>query len=306
MRRCDVAGRPVGLVVVDPVAAFIGGSTDTHRDAAVRRVLTPLAQLAERQHLAVVAVAHLNKDTAGKLLARVGGSVAFGAAPRSVLAFARHPDDPDGDQGVERVIVHAKTNHGAYAPTLAARIEGREIPEVGSVSRLVIVGECEVGPDDLAAQSGGDHHERGAAAEWLEDELADGQWHESRQLKARAKQADHSERTIQRARVALQVEDRREGFPAVSEWRLPVVPPPTGASGTTVAGTTEETRMLEPNTGDPAVSGATAPGGGTTAPAHRCDRSPICTCSRPARSPRADGPDWCATCKRPMPSREGT
>nr|MBA2278106.1 AAA family ATPase [Chloroflexia bacterium] len=168
--RCGelaAAGRPVALLAVDPVTAFIGGGVDTHRDAAVRRVLAPLSGLAERQRLAAVGIAHLNKDTAGKLLSRVGGSVAFGAAPRSVLAFARHPDDPDGEQGVERVIVHAKSNHGRYAPSLAARIESREVIEVGEVSRLVIAGECEVGPDDLGTQTGGDHHDRDAAGEWL-------------------------------------------------------------------------------------------------------------------------------------------
>jgi RecA-family ATPase len=332
-QRCAelaAAGRPVGLVVVDPVAAFIGGGTDTHRDAAVRRVLTPLAQLAERQHLAVLAVAHLNKDTAGKLLARVGGSIAFGAAPRSVLAFARHPEDPGGDQGIERVIVAAKSNHGQYAPSLAARIEGREVEAVGSVSRLVITGECEIGADDLGAQTGGDHHDRDAAAEWLADELADGQWHESRSLKARAKDADHSERTLKRAKQALGVEDRREGFQAVSEWRLAVGPPPSQATGPTELGPTSPTRTLEPNTGDPAPSWATSPGGGPTEPdgladdctcttlapagdgtCRRCggpirrrDRSASCTCTRPARSPRATGPDQCTNCKRPMSALE--
>lgn len=160
-------GWPVALVIVDPITAFMSGQVDTHRDAAVRRVLAPLAGLAERQQLAVVGVAHLNKDTAGKLLSRVGGSVAFGAAPRSVLAFARHPDDPDGEQGIERVIVHAKSNHGRYAPSLAARIESRAVETVGEVSRLVIDGECQVGPDDLGAQ-GGEAHERptGSPTNW--------------------------------------------------------------------------------------------------------------------------------------------
>jgi hypothetical protein len=265
--RCEelaASGRPVALVVVDPVAAFLGGGVDTHRDAAVRRVLAPLSGLAERQELAALGVAHLNKDTAGKLLSRVGGSVAFGAAPRSVLAFARHPDDPDGEQGIGRVIVHAKSNHGRYAPSLAARIEAREVEAVGEVSRLVIDGECEVGPDDLGTQSGGDHHDRDAAAEWLADELADGQWHESREVKARAKAAGHSERTLKRAKQSLEVEDRREGFPAVSEWRLPVGPTPTGASGPTGGGPTGRMRILEPNTADSPPSWATSPGGGPT------------------------------------------
>ena len=155
--RLAAEGRPVALVVVDPVSAFIGGGVDTHRDAAVRRVLAPLAGLAERQDLAVAGIAHLNKDQAAKLLNRVGGSVAFGAAPRSVLAFARHPDDSDGEQGVERVIVHAKSNHGRYAPSLAGRIESCDVPTVGDVSRLVIVGECQVSPP---GEPGGSRLER--------------------------------------------------------------------------------------------------------------------------------------------------
>ena len=265
--RCEelaASGRPVALVVVDPVAAFIGSGVDTHRDAAIRRVLAPLSGLAERQELSVVGVAHLTKDTAGKLLSRVGGSVAFGAAPRSVLAFARHPDDPDGEQGVERVIVHAKSNHGRYAPSLAARIEAREVETVGEVSRLVIDGECEVGPDDLGTQPGGDHHDRDAAGEWLADELADGQWHESREVKARAKAAGHSERTLERAKQTLGIEDRREGFPAVSEWRLPVAPTPSGATGGTEAGATVRTRIPEPKETDPPPSCATTRGRGAT------------------------------------------
>ncbi len=148
---------------MDPVSAFIGGGVDTHREAAVRRVLAPLAGLAERQDLAVLGVAHLNKDQAAKLLNRVSGSVAFGAAPRSVLAFARHPDDPDGERGSERVIVDAKGNWGRYALSLAARIESREVPTVGDMSQLVIVGECEVSPEDLGAGGRDERSDRDAA-----------------------------------------------------------------------------------------------------------------------------------------------
>lgn len=305
-RRCvELAdsGQPVALVVVDPVAAFIGGSVDSHKDASVRRVLAPLAGLAERQKLAAVGIAHLNKDSAGKLLGRVGGSVAFGAAPRSVLAFARHPDDPNGEQGAERVIVAAKSNHGRHARSLAARIEGREVPEVGSVSKLVIVGECEIGTDDLRPQSAAEHEDRDAAADWLATELADGKWHQAAEVKARAKDAEHKIRTLQRARKALKVEDRRGGFPAVSEWRLPVVPPPACVSGTTDGGTTAPTRIVEPNTADPTPSCAITPEGGTTGPDGTVTRSPDdpCSCAWPARSPRAEGADLCQNCKRPMP-----
>jgi hypothetical protein len=211
--------RPVALVVVDPVAAFIGARIDTHRDASVRRVLAPLAGLAERQRLAVAGVAHLNKDQAGKLLARVGGSVAFGAAPRSVLAFARHPDDTDGERGSERVIVHAKSNHGRYAPSLAARIEGREVPEVGSVSRLMITGECEVGPEDLDAR-GEERTERDEAADFLGAELADGP-RLAAEIRRAARDAGISERTLKRGKAELGVTSSKTGLGGGWLWALP-------------------------------------------------------------------------------------
>ncbi len=260
------AGRAVALVVVDPVSAFIAGGVDTHRDAAVRRVLAPLAAFAERNELAVVGVAHLNKDQAAKLLNRVGGSVAFGAAPRSVLAFARHPDDSEGEQGAERVIVHAKSNHGRYAPSLAARIESREVPMVGDVSRLVIVGESDVGPEDLGSDGGEGRSDRKAADEWVADELADGEWRESREVKGRAIAAGLSPKMLRGARGRLGVEDRREGFPAVSKWRLAVAPSPSQTGGTAEEGTTTGTRIAERKSAARAVHSCPSSERGTTGP----------------------------------------
>ena len=72
----------------------------------------------------------------------------------------------------------------------------------------------------------------------------------SRQVKVRAKAYGHSDKALRRARERLSVEDRREGFPAVSEWRLPVAPSSTEAEGTTGEGTTALTRILEPKPGD--------------------------------------------------------
>ena len=161
------------------------------------------------------------------------------------------------------MIVQAKSNHGRFAPSLAARIEARVIPEVGEVSRLVIEGECEVSSDDLGAQCG-EHHERDAAADWLADELADGGWVGSRQIKARAKAEGHSERTIQRAKLRLGVEDRREGYPAVSEWHLPVAPRSGGATENGALGATTQTPIPEPHTAPSPVSRAMSPGGGAT------------------------------------------
>ena len=88
----------VWLVSIDPVSAYLG-KTDSHRDAALRGVLAPLARLAERYGVAVLAAAHLNKhmgskDGAPKALYRTGGTIALPAAARIALIVGEKPDDP--------------------------------------------------------------------------------------------------------------------------------------------------------------------------------------------------------------------
>jgi len=60
--RIEVGVRSVQarLLIVDPIGAFLGAA-DSHRDAEVRAILAPLADLAERLRVAILAIAHLNK-----------------------------------------------------------------------------------------------------------------------------------------------------------------------------------------------------------------------------------------------------
>lgn len=233
-REARDAGRPPALIVVDPISAFLAG-IDSHKDAAVRSALAPLAALAQEQHVCVLVVGHLNKASAGKLLDRLNGSIAFGAAPRSVLAFARDPDDPEGEQGNRRVIVHAKSNHGRYAPTLAAHIEAVEIAEVGStVSRLVIDGESDVSPEDLQPDaSGGQSGARADAEDFIATYLGDGQPHDYSEVKAAAAANDISASALDRASRRLKILKRREGSGAAhrSLWSLPPSHSADGSDG---------------------------------------------------------------------------
>ena len=86
------------LLIVDPIVASLAGEINSHRDQDVRRVLAPLAQMAERYDIAVAAVMHVNKSTAKQFFQRVGGSIGFTGAARSMLLVARDPDDPDGER----------------------------------------------------------------------------------------------------------------------------------------------------------------------------------------------------------------
>ena len=113
--------RCVRLVVIDPVTAYLGKGTDSHVDADVRGVLAPLAQLAERHGCALVTTQHLNKAPAARALYRPGGSIAFVATARSVLAVTTDPDVPDS---ARRFLVPLKMNLAPKPPTLGFAVGG--------------------------------------------------------------------------------------------------------------------------------------------------------------------------------------
>lgn len=215
-------GSGAKLLVIDPLTAALSAGIDAKSDHSVRRALAPLAAAAERSGIAVVVVMHLRKSEADHLLHRVSGSVAFVGAARSVLAFARDPDDADGDHGYRRVIVHAKSNWGRYAPSLACHVEGDTAPGPDGAgmptSRLVFDGECDLAPSDLlATQSSDERSDRQEAREFLLAELRDGR-RPADDMRQAARDAGISERTIKRAKSDLAIQSERDGFGADGRW----------------------------------------------------------------------------------------
>jgi AAA domain len=218
----DVKAR---LVTIDPVSAHLCGKTDSFKDADVRRALRPLSDVGERHQCALLPVMHLNKGSGMPAIYRLSGSVAFSGAPRSILFFARDPDDPEGATGPQRALSHDKCNLGPECSTLLYEIEPVLIPARGdepevSVSRLKLIGESNRRGNDLLAFSDGD--ERTAleeAMEFLCAELANGPI-ERTEIMKRARAEGHAEKTLRRAREALGVAVDRAGFPSKSYWSL--------------------------------------------------------------------------------------
>jgi hypothetical protein len=106
------------LVVIDPVTAYLG-NVDWRNDPEVRRVLAPLSQLAAQETAAILGVMHLNKDDQKRVIYRTGGSVAFVAGARVVLAVVPDADDPTGER---RLVVCPKSNIGPRPLGLAYHI----------------------------------------------------------------------------------------------------------------------------------------------------------------------------------------
>ena len=82
----------VRLIIIDPISAYMGGA-DGNGNVETREVLEPLAEMANRLGIAVVAVTHLNKGGGSDQTAlnRFVGSIAFVAAARSVRSGGRAP-----------------------------------------------------------------------------------------------------------------------------------------------------------------------------------------------------------------------
>jgi hypothetical protein len=249
------------LVSIDPVVGALSGEIDSHKDHSIRRVLAPLAQLAERHDIAVVGVIHMNKSAVSDLLNRVSGSKGFVNAARSVLVFARDPGDLDGDEGYQRVIVHGKSNWGRLAPTLAARVESCDLSpdvtgtgEVIRTSRLVVTGESDVTRADITNRPTDDGVEKkDLARHWLLERLGTDVWHDSGAIKTEGEAASHKLRTIERAFAELAGEGSGDlksgGFPRRTYWKVHSRANPFGATGEAEPGGTGENGLAEANPG---------------------------------------------------------
>jgi putative DNA primase/helicase len=101
----------VRLVVVDPLPLFLG-NIDTHNNAEVRRILSPLKRIAERHNVAILGIMHPNKDKASSTaLNRISGSNAFTQQARAVLYLALKEN--------RRLLFTIKENLAEYNKTIS-------------------------------------------------------------------------------------------------------------------------------------------------------------------------------------------
>ncbi len=197
----------VRLLIIDPITAYMGAA-DSHKTADVRQALAPLQELAAAEHVAVLAISHLNKNGAeGSALNRVVGSGAFVAVARSAWLIAADPGDEDGQR---RIFTPLKNNIGDDQAGFAFAVEGVELGGGITTSRVVFEAEpVRVDADELLRDQGQQPEERGArqeAEDWLYDLLANcapGTGLATKTVTDQAAAAGISERTLRRARARL-------------------------------------------------------------------------------------------------------
>ncbi len=188
------------LLIIDPIMDYLGAATNSDKATDVRRVLSPLRSLAEKQNVAIVAMNHLNKRTGGSSKSRSLGSGAFMQVARIELRVVEDPEDSD-----RRLLLPVKNNLAA-APGLAFRIEsgpnkaGYAVWEEGTVETTIADVESDEGGEDRSALQ--------EAVEWLRDFLSEGEVRSTEAIK-QARAEGISKRTLDRAKKKLEVETKQ-------------------------------------------------------------------------------------------------
>lgn len=209
LRQCDNPR----LLVVDPISAFMG-NVDSHKNADVRRVLGPLAELADRYRVAIVLVHHMNKSAGSSAMYRASGSLAFTATVRMQWLVTGDPNDAG-----RRLVLPVKSNVVEVSTGLAYRIASDELRKVGHV--VWDATPVEVSADEVLGVISDDDQQRRLARddakEWLTETLS-GEPIWTKDLQTLAKENGHTWATCRRAIAELAVKKFRRGNNRDAKW----------------------------------------------------------------------------------------
>ena len=213
----------VALVIIDPITAYLS-DTDSHRNAEVRAVLAPLAELAAQNRVAILGISHLRKSADGDAILRVTGSLAFVAAARAAYLVIRDPGDDR-----RRLFLPAKNNLGEDRTGYAFYIEPTSLPGGIETSRIVWAPDAVTVTADeaLRPKSTDTQPKLDAAMDWLGELLARGPL-SAVEVQAAAGTAGHAWATVRRAANEIGIEKIKDGYGGGWVWSLPGMVPPEG------------------------------------------------------------------------------
>jgi hypothetical protein len=210
----------VVLVIIDPMSAYLGvGKVDGRSATDVRGVLSPLKDMAEELHVAVIGIAHFNKkDDVKSALLRVSDSIAYVAAARHVYAVLDDPEDKNS-----KLFVKAKNNLARDTKALrygmSVKVVGRDPKLNVDITAPFIVWHpqhVEITANEAMAAAGGRTAKR-EAREFLLERLGAGPAKQN-DILDEAKQEGIAEKTLRRAKKDLGVKSSKERGKIDGEW----------------------------------------------------------------------------------------
>lgn len=206
------------LLVIDPVSSYLG-ETDSHKDADVRGLLTPLLTMAARLDCAVLGVMHLTKDGGKSALYRSSGSIAFVGLGRVALMVTSDRENPD-----RRVLASSKINIAKMPDALAYTLKDgvlqwEDQPVAGFDLDAHLAAASSSGARDNGEQTDAER----IIAELLDDDSA---WPvAAKTVEQLAKDHGVNYRTLQRAAGTRRIRIQRLGFGPGSRvvWHRPAI-----------------------------------------------------------------------------------
>lgn len=175
-----VAEFDAAIVFLDPMVAYLGGSTDMYRPNETRAILIQLDQLAKRHNIAIVGVHHVKKAAGLIAQHKTLGSVDFVNGVRSTLLV-------DISKTGQYYMAHVKANWSKKGASIAYEFTG---------DKFSWGGEYNVNPMDSYEIS---HTPRGKARSFIMSVLRNGPVPIQELIKL-AEQEGLTERTLNRAK----------------------------------------------------------------------------------------------------------
>jgi len=206
----------VGMITMDAITSYMG-QIDSHRTTDVRAVLEPVGDFAHEFNVSVLGVTHPPKAYQANAIHAFTGSLAFVAASRLAFFVTLEAETK------RRLLLSVKNNLGPKAPGIGYFIGTKSI--TGGINAPHILWDD--APVDLTANqalaaAGSALKDGGAmekAKEFLREFLADGPASADDGEEAAEKNGIKS-RTLDRARSALGVKAKKDGFQGEWRWHL--------------------------------------------------------------------------------------
>lgn len=186
------------LVVIDPIQAYLGNSSDLMIIARARKLMRRLAMLASTNRCAIVLISHLTKADGKKDIYRSFGSVDFVASARSVLMVTRDEEYLD-----LRVVKQVKNNLAPVGNELHFTLSKKDGFRWVEGDNIPVADKANIAWRDLPKNK----HE--LAALLLKDALGDGDV-ESMHIKDVMKQYGVGTKTMQETKVKLGITSYRK------------------------------------------------------------------------------------------------
>jgi archaellum biogenesis ATPase FlaH len=205
----------IRLVVVDPISSYLGNA-NMNREQEVRRVLTPLKELAAECGVTILMIMHLNKSADQEAIHRIGGAVAFTGVSRAVWLFTNATDE-EGEEDPEKFLMLRVKNNLArptggltyHIPVKFLNIEGYST----ATPYADFTGETDQKATTLLPggklPNGRPPEKKQDARAWLLEFLGKNGMETTSDIKSFGRRKGYSLRTLETLKAELNIESRK-------------------------------------------------------------------------------------------------